>query len=681
MSTVEKKQFSARSTEYIPLDIFDQMVSNLAAIAAGPTGEQLNRVAASLAREGFSAEESSLERAKLAFKGFFSSLQRKNLVILEYYQILSDVVLADDPRLSVVAARRKTAEEELRSLVCWFDEAGIEIRPKNDERKILPLLKRKQRNGQFLTSEEEPADSSNHAMEGIRSAYHKYENWEYDFRERAAKKLKNAFEGARSYLLPFWKKKDEETFATDGIAIKMGSLSEWFYGIKADMLTVGSGIKSGLVGYAQENLESMKLAGQTGKAVLGGMVGKYAAEVVVDFCKKGFQKLPRREKTVWDYYYESPLIKLHRFAKRTSVQTGERLKSISKSTSQYILEGRKSLFNLVRQAGLGVYESRKLPLKASKALLRDVRESGERAVNISQGVTKSADLLRKYGQIYAVSKWKEAGLSDVDIKRRMKVLQVVGAVSVKKLETAAVLSGTKAYEVLTFLARDPRGRILLGSVALLLFLINNHEVISSNLHNLFQDAGITNFPVTEAAAAHMPINEAVSIPDVSATSLAVGQDHLVNHASVIASVPDHSVVNVDSVTTNVHDSHVSVSVYSAAPSEVLQSPDALAGKMLSQVHAGQALEPQLREFAKQMPGDPNDNYFHLLQSSFDKFSSSFEKTAREIINAPKGTYEDVYLKAAKEQLEAIKQIKQNSLDPNTNDGFGTFMRALRFWWR
>ena len=292
-----------------------------------------------------------------------------------------------------------------------------------------------------------------------------------------------------------------------------------------------------------------------------------------------------------------------------------------------------------------------------------------------EGVSGGLDMLRRYWEIYAVGKWTEAGLSGVDVKRRLKILRAAGAASmgraahgagrVASLGTAAGLEGAA---MLGSLAKDKKGKVALTVAALALALAVSPE-LRDGLQNMLGSVdlsglGLPDFGIRLGGAgidAVSPQPGGIDIGSIPAPDISsIGVPDVSGIPSIVPTpTPDI-----------LPPGGVSLPDVASAVSNI-PSPDTL----INSFTPGQPLEAQAREIA----GGVNETYYKLLQGGFDQFKDNFLTTAQTIVNNA-SNYSPEQVSIAQDQLNAAARLDQDpTLIQGTQAWYDTIMKAAHFW--
>lgn len=373
---------------------------------------------------------------------------------------------------------------------------------------------------------------------------------------------------------------------------------------------------------------------------------------------------------------------------------GSRFKMLPEAAAARAKRLAAILPNVKIENGFIIYNGKQVSKEVSEWFIQNGTVAKEFLNRNKERVSHGLDLLQRYWEIYAVSKWREAKLPNLDVQRRMKLLRGIGAASLDRAARVGSMGTAMSVEgavMLQQLARNPKGRVALGLAAIALGLalspeirdglqdmLSNVNLGSIDLANLqLPDLGGGNLPDV-GTGGNFPLDQGPQGP-VDIGNIPAPDSTPVSGVTVI---PDSTPISGVSVTPD-------VSSLPGAPSGVETTPPGLEvspsletpagfiniGESLQNINPRQPLEAQVRTIA----GGVNETYYNLLQGAFEQFKDNFLTTAQTIVNNP-SNYTPEQVSIAQQQLQAAAQM---DLDPSLIQGsqqwYDTIMRATHFW--
>lgn len=371
-----------------------------------------------------------------------------------------------------------------------------------------------------------------------------------------------------------------------------------------------------------------------------------------------------------------------------------------------ILEGVRREGSRIVQAG------KEAPAHIKEAFARQGAAAREYMTRQKERVARGIEGLRRYWQVFAAEHW--SGLSRQDFSRRMKLLGAAGAASARRapiVVAGAGLAGVELGSRMVRMVRDPRGRVALLGVGALALALNAHNVsdniqqILSNIHipdvNLpaegwftlpeggvgFEGGAAAAPPGAEVGAGGLEAGGAEAAGPVVGTEGGVPPAEAAAPPGEAPTVAEAAAPGAEG-TAEAEGGGTEVAGAEEATAETgetagEEAAGAEAGPLsvdqaIGEIEQGEPLDPQIRGLAERMEGNATENYYNLLQTSFERFIDNFETTARAVVDNP-DAYDAATVERAQNQLRAINDIRTQGVDPSTPEGYNLLTTAMRYW--
>lgn len=481
--------------------------------------------------------------------------------------------------------------------------------------------------------------------------------------------------------------KDEATVQVQKLGILTSHVGTLAAPIIDRILDEGRDARDGVVGLSQKGIEGARVFGRQIKST-----ASEKAPIAWEFLSDRFESLTVRANESRD--------RLNLFLTDKLGDLTLRLSPLSESLQAQKDRAQAVFSGVVETGGKVMLKGQELTGEARERFLKTGVLAQEFIKQNAENASKGLSSLKNYWEVYALNKWREASLPDVDIKRRLKVLRALGP--------AASLTAAAGVEAANFALRDPRGRLLVGAAALTYMLIANPE-ISSNIQHF---VGNLQLPGGVEALTPPPLDSIPQFPTPDATpaSPSFTPEPLPHHGQLIPpdATPPHvepdmsGAVPLDRLDIPTpHPESLGGEQLSTTPTseqltpDVQLSPETSAETVTSatlspevnsnletvfnQIKIGEPIDTQLKKLAESLPGNASDNYYSLLKEAFAKYQDNFQTTAQAIIDSS-SSFSPEQVQQAKDQLEAITKLRQDtSLTGDSNEGYSSFMKAMHYW--
>lgn len=488
---------------------------------------------------------------------------------------------------------------------------------------------------------------------------------------RVRAEVSMAVEKGRIFLEPAWEsiQRDRERIRQerDIYGEKMGIMVEGVSDVASPIidriLDEGRDLRDTALGIGRRQLQGLQVFGRN---VAGDAVE--VASPAWNFLVERWENLRLRA--------NESRVRLNTFMEAVSGKAGNRFSMLRESLSERAKRTSSVLSGVKFEGGRVLQNGVEVAKQTAEWFAQTGTTAKEFLLRRKEQIGQSIDMLRRYWEVYAVGKWKESGLTDIDIKRRMKLLRATGAASLGRAASIGAAAGIEGAVMLQSLARDRRGRVALTVLALGIAIAVNPE-LRDGLQNLLSNIDLSGLHLPNFGAHLGGIDtSAVNMP-IDLGSISAGTAGIDIGGSVTPPAPDVSVAGGISGGPT-HSPDVSTTVAAPVPdiTGAVPTPDVVGSlPNLDMLTPGQPLEAQARHLA----GGVNETYYNILQGGFDQFKDNFLTTAQAVVNnASNYTPEEVA--AAQQQLEAVARLNQDpTLVQGSQGWYDAIMKATHFW--
>lgn len=482
---------------------------------------------------------------------------------------------------------------------------------------------------------------------------------------RVREEINISLEKARIFVAPAWESiqrdremvREQRSVMMEKMGIMVEGVSDIAGPIIDRILDEGRDVRDNAVGLGAKGIEGLRAVGRG----IGGTITETASPAW-NFVTERFESLGLRA--------NESRKRLNTFLQAHLGGVGNRFKSLSESTQARAKRSALFVAGVTREGGKILYNG----VEVSKEMAHWFVQSGTAAKEFlllgKEKIGDGIDMLQRYWKIYAAGKWKEANLSDLDIKRRMKLLRGAGAASLARVGhgagRAASLGLAAGLETASVLKDNPKA-VALGlsgvGVAALAFALATNPELHSALQSFLSDISHHGLPdIVGQIQAHLG-----------------GLDHsAVSPAGAVVPPIDSGLTTGAGLPTDILTQATGGVGVTPGITEVLQSATTSGGEVanfLSQLNPGQPLEAQ----ARQLAGGVNETYYGILEAGFEQFKSNFLTTAQYIVDhASRYTPQEV--QTAQQQLQAAARLNNDpTLIQGSQSWYDTLMRAAHYW--
>lgn len=499
---------------------------------------------------------------------------------------------------------------------------------------------------------------------------------EVDVAGRVGKELRSAYEAGKAHLTPAWEAIQAErpvvrrnaSIMADQLGLVLEEVHEFAAPVIDPILDRGRDVRDAALGLSRRTISGMRAFGR----MVGG---KIETNPVLNALTERWESMRSR-----------------------SNEARTRL-NVFLNANRGNVSG--AVFNMLRESARAHTSRDSFLGELGRGIGTDLATAREVLKRGAERAAFGVEVTRRFIEVSAVGRWIESGMKGPDVARRLKVLRAAGAVSAAYAEKAGLLAAATVVEV----AANPNARKVVGvglGVASLAAMAINAPHVIDGLNSFLQAGGIPNFDLASAfpniqfgggeaipgaeAAAPVPGTEAIiggspptGVESVGSLGPTGPAGPFVGGAE--AGVPNVAPVAGPEVAAPVPEANAvtSAGAENATPpaaeaAAIPQTPD----QATSQIQVGQPIEAQARTIAPTLPGNPTDNYYRLLEDSFQRFADNFQSTANAMVTAAPGTYDTTQVSQAQDQLNAISQLRQGLVDASTQEGYNLLMRAMHF---
>lgn len=542
--------------------------------------------------------------------------------------------------------------------------------------------------------------------------------------EKVKTEVSMAIEKGKIFLAPAWEsiQKDRERIREERniYGEKLGILVEGISDVASPIIDrivdEGRNLRDAALGFGGKQIQGLQ---SFGRNVAGGVVE--VGSPAWNFLAERWENLRLRA--------NESRVRLNTFTEAVLGRASNGFTQLRESATQRAKRTSEMLTNVKLEGGRILHNGVDASREVAEWFVQNGASAKEFLLKTKEQIGQGVDMLHRYWDIYAVGKWKEAGLTDLDIKRRMKLLRATSQASLGRVASIGAAAGIEGAAMLQSLARDKRGRIALTVAALGIALAVNPE-LRDGLQSLLSSVDLSGIQLPDMGSNPSSIDtSAISMPDMSGASSISTPNPDINagiSSGSISPSPDVAQV-ITTPTPDVASPFTSSSpdiagastqvapetptVVPNTPREVAPppttSPDitaatppqpSVAGEPptpipdsagtitptpdvvgslpnLDTLIPGQPFEAQ----ARQLAGGVNENYYNILDEGFSRFKDNFFTTAQAIVSDPtKFTPEQITI--AQQQIEATTRLNSDAtLIKGSQEWYDTLMKATHYW--
>lgn len=284
-----------------------------------------------------------------------------------------------------------------------------------------------------------------------------------------------------------------------------------------------------------------------------------------------------------------------------------------------------------------------------------------------------------YCKSYAVDRWRQTGLDEKAIGRRLKLMGAQGAASMGRAATIGAAAGMEGAVLASRVVRDPRGRAMLGVAAMTVLAVTQPGMIE-HVRQVVGHLDFGNLAQSLSPDHLQATMQGLFPPDAHASNAAGSFGVDVGHvAPVHADIASpFGGVDVGSAAAPVTpDGVVTVPTPEAFVAPIV-GPEVISPDLISQLVPGQPLEPQALRLAQDVLGNGTEAFHGLLRNGFFGNIDNFRVTAQAIIDG--ANYTPLEKAIAANQLNAINILQNNpGIDLNSDTGLTLIRQAAHYW--
>lgn len=446
------------------------------------------------------------------------------------------------------------------------------------------------------------------------------------------------------------------------------------------ILDEGRDLRDAALGFSGKQIKGLQVFGRN---VAGGAIE--ASSPAWNFLAERWENLRLRA--------NESRVRLNTFMEAVSGKAGNRFSQLRESVSERAKRTSSVLTGVKIEGGRVLQNGIEVSRQTAEWFVQTGTTAKEFLISRKEQIGQGIDMLHRYWEVYAGGKWKESGLKDIDIKRRMKVLRAAGAASLGRAASISAAAGIEGAVMLKELSRSKKGKVALSLAVLGIAMAVSPE-LRDGLQNFLSnvDLGGMQFPDLgthaggiDTSAVSMPNPVGVDAGNIPVDSGVISANPIDIGGSISPSVPDIGVTGtspgpmlspdvpqgIPTPTPDIASTLTPPDIAGATP-----TPD-IVGSLpsIDMLTPGQPLESQ----ALKLAGGVNETYYNLLQSGFDQFKDNFLSTAQAIVNNP-SSYTPEQVSIAQQQLSAAARLDQDpSLIRGSQEWYDTIMKAGHFW--